>query len=148
VFFLGLDVLLIHDASMDLGCHVQWQGDEVPLWRHMVWPRSSTYIKSSSKVIPALCERVMVVVVDSLAGPDSRATSQSGVCIVRMLVQPQREMLISMTATPSMNSWGLKRRMAVLAKASRNLPDWPTNQQDSVSQLYDSQSPGTEKYGH
>jgi hypothetical protein len=23
VFFLGLDVLLIHDASMDLGCHVQ-----------------------------------------------------------------------------------------------------------------------------
>jgi hypothetical protein len=34
-FVLGLDVLRIHDASLDLGRRMLWMKDKVPLWRSL-----------------------------------------------------------------------------------------------------------------
>jgi hypothetical protein len=86
--FLGLDVLRTHDASMDLGCHILWLGqEESPLLCPSERSHSSPHMKDRSDVVLTWRRRVMTVclgnpqeVVDNLVGMGSKAAHQAGVC--------------------------------------------------------------------
>ena len=70
---LGLDVLWAYDASVDLGRHLLWLGqEEVTLWGPGFRQKSARLSLAADEVIPARCERVMIA---KLEAPVGRPTS-------------------------------------------------------------------------
>jgi hypothetical protein len=93
-FILGLDVLRVYDASVDLGRHVLLLGqEEVTLLRPGAQPKSARLSMVGDEVIPARCERVVMARLETPLGAtnilieQSQKCSRDGVIIARALVR-------------------------------------------------------------
>jgi hypothetical protein len=60
-FTLGLDVLQAYNASVNLGRHLLWLGqEEVTLWRLSAQPKLSWFSRVSDEANPAPCKKVVM----------------------------------------------------------------------------------------
>jgi hypothetical protein len=92
-FILGLDVLQVYNASVDLGRHLLRLGqEEMTLLRSGTQPKPSQLSLVRDKVILARCERVVMARLEAPLGATnvlikpSQKSSQNSVFITRMLV--------------------------------------------------------------
>jgi len=71
-YMLRLDVLRAYNASVDLGSHMPQLGqEEVTLWRPGAQSTSSRFSPVCDEVIPALCEKVVMVTLQTSLGANN-----------------------------------------------------------------------------
>jgi hypothetical protein len=104
---LGLDILRAYDASVDLGRQMLRPGEEeVSLWSPHLEPQPSPLVIGDDQVIPAQCEKVATVQLESplgiengLAEPSPEAHVPEGLYIARTVVRDQRELPVRVLNT-------------------------------------------------
>jgi hypothetical protein len=65
-FILGLDILRVYDASVDLGRQtLRLAEEEESLWSPGERPRPSRLVEVKDQMIPAKCERILMARLDS-----------------------------------------------------------------------------------
>jgi hypothetical protein len=98
-FILGLDFLRSYDASVYLGCQtLRLAEEEVSLWSPGVGPRPSSLVVANDPLIPAQCDDVVMIRLESSLGvenvlvePSPLAHLPEGIYKARALVRDRRE---------------------------------------------------------
>jgi hypothetical protein len=106
-FILGLDILRVYDATVDIGLQTfRLAEEEASLWSPGEGSRPSSLVVAKDKIIPAQCEGIVMARLESPLGVESdlvetspQARPTQGIYIARTLVKDRREVPVRVLNT-------------------------------------------------